>query len=61
MHSDSEIRLTVAIDAARRPITGWIEAAAGEQRPFVGMLELIALLEGAREGSASAPGGGIDG
>ena len=61
MENHSQVRLTLGIDAEREPITGWIEDDLGSRRDFVGMLELVALLEGARrphtaEGSVQGNG-----
>ena len=49
MSCESEIHVTLAIDAVSEPITGWIQGATGSRRAFIGILELIALLEGVRE------------
>lgn len=51
MHTDPIIRITLEIKPSSEPIAGWAEAETGERRPFVGMLELIGMLESARAGA----------
>jgi hypothetical protein len=42
------VDVTVHLDDATAPATGWLEDPAGTRRPFVGMIELLALLERCR-------------
>jgi hypothetical protein len=44
------IRLTVDLDRDAEPPSGWIEDEHGERREFVGLLELISLLDSPRAG-----------
>lgn len=46
----STVRLTLELDSAQLPITGWVETSQGQRRSFIGMLELIGLVERARDG-----------
>ena len=43
------MRLTIELDPCSQPIAGWMQANGEPRRGFVGMLELISLLEGLRE------------
>ena len=43
------MRFTIEIEKDGDAASGWVEAAGGRRRRFVGLLELIALLDGARE------------
>jgi hypothetical protein len=47
------MRLTMELDLWSQPIAGWLQAKGGPRQDFVGMLELISLLEALRQGSGS--------
>jgi hypothetical protein len=49
------VRVTIDFDPASAPITGWLQPEERPRQEFRGMLELIALLEAARD---HAVGGG---
>ena len=48
MEDDNTIRVTVTIDRVGEPISGWLETPLALRRPFVGILDLVGLLERAR-------------
>jgi hypothetical protein len=43
------MRLTIEIDPRSQPIAGWLQPNGEPRREFVGMLELVSMLEGLRE------------
>jgi hypothetical protein len=43
------VRLTIEIDPSSQPIAGWLQPNGEPKRDFVGILELISLLEWLRE------------
>jgi hypothetical protein len=45
------VRVTIEFDPASAPITGWFQREERTRQEFRGMLELIALLEAARDHS----------
>ena len=45
------VRVTIEFDPTSAPITGWLEREERPRQEFRGMLELIALLEAARDHS----------
>lgn len=49
------VRVTIEFDPASAPITGWFQREERPRQEFRGMLELISLLEAARE--HPVPGG----
>lgn len=49
------MRLTIEIDPCSQPIAGWLQPNGEPRRGFVGMLELISLLEGLRERPPQPP------
>jgi hypothetical protein len=48
------VRVIVELDRNAQPPSGWVQIERGERREFANLLELIALLESAREGPAAA-------
>lgn len=60
MESEAPVQVMLEIDSTAEPIAGWMHTAAFERRRFVGMLELISLLEQMRDdgpGEESRGGG----
>jgi hypothetical protein len=51
-------RITVEIDPGAVPIGGWLQSGPGSRLEFHGMLELLSLLEAARQQAASNDGVG---
>jgi hypothetical protein len=49
------MRLTIEIDPGSQPIAGWLQPDGGRKQEFVGMLELISLLEELRTQPPTAP------
>jgi hypothetical protein len=49
------MRLTIEIDPRSQPIAGWLQPKGEPRREFVGMLELISLLEALRERPSHPP------
>ncbi len=49
------VRVTIELDPASRPIVGWFEQQHRPPQEFRGILELISLLEAAREPSLEEP------
>jgi hypothetical protein len=45
------MRLTIELDALAQPIMGWLKRTGEPKQEFVGMLELISLLEQLRDRS----------
>lgn len=57
MEDEAAIRVTLVIDRVADPISGWLECPPAMQQPFVGLLDLIGLLERARAGPAGGGSG----
>jgi hypothetical protein len=57
MEDDNAVQVTLSIDRAGEPISGWLESPSALRRPFVGILDLVGLLERARTGAAGGGGG----
>ena len=47
--TEARMRLTIEIDARSQPIAGWLQPNGGPREEFVGLLELISLLEELRK------------